>query len=345
MFGVAALPRTLDAARRDATHARRHVRLSVVKDLGLMLQRASDDQDDVAQQAEEVLAGMALRDAEFLVRGAAAVALADRPSERGLETLLMVAKDDHPYVVEMALVGLRDVAPQGHTGASRVVNYRSRDERAALRFQAVLASGRVLDDNAFEELVVRSLDDADAKVRYIACRVCDERFAETLPKAVNAALEKRLDDGDVYVPIAAAFVVGPRGSVKAREILTRAVNHRVQLPAPEDEQTLIELIGELGLTEGVPGLRAHARGRFGLVPGRFAWQAQVALARLGDESAIARIESRLRHRNADVRIHAATAVGAAGLRQLRPLVAELGEAGRLPSEIVQNVLGELEKST
>lgn len=319
--------------------------MSVVKDLGLLLLRATDEHDETAQQAEEVLVGMARRDVEPLVRGAAAVALADRPSERGLDALLIVAKDEHPYVVEMALVGLRDVAPRGHLNASRVVTYRAKDERAALRFQAVLAAGRVLEDQDFEALVLRGLNDADAKVRYIACRVCDERFVDVLPKAVNAALEARLDDSDVYVPVAAAFVVGPRGNVKAHEVLTRALNLRLRLPAPEDEQTLIELMGELGLAEGKPGLRAHARGRFGLVPGKFAWQAHVALARLGDEGAIAHIERRLKHRNPDVRIHAASAVAAAGLRQLGPMVAELGAAQRLPSEIVQSVLGELEKST
>ncbi len=108
---------------------------------------------------------------------------------------------------------------------------------------------------------------------------------------------------------------------------------------------MVELIGELVIEEGKPGLRLHARGRFGLVPGKFAWQAQIALARLGDEWAIAKLSRNLNHRNADVRAHAATAVGVARLRQLRPAVVELGRAQRIPSDLVASVLLELEKST
>lgn len=345
MFGVSALPRTLEAAKRDAVHPRRHVRLAVVKDLGLLIQQSAGVDDNALSEALTVLTSMARRDAEALVRGAATVALADHPSEAVLDALLVSARDEHPYVVEMALAGLRDAAPLGHKDATRVIAKRSTDELAALRFQAVLAAGRVLDDEAFETLVLAALADGDAKVRYVACRVCEERYVGSPPARVARALEAALDDTDAFVPVAAAFVVGPLGNTKAHAVLSRAINSRLRLPAPEDEQTLVELIGELSLHDGEQGLRAHARGRFGLVPGKFAWQAQVALARLGNEWAIRRLSRDLTHRNADVRAHAATAVGAARLRGLRPTIEQLAEAGRLPSELAHSVLRELDETT
>jgi HEAT repeat protein len=344
MFGVSSLPRTLDAARRDAHHPRRHVRLSVVKDLGRLLQGAPNDAEQTQIEALTLLAELARRDAEPLVRGAATLALADNPSERALDALLLAAKDEHLYVVEMALVGLREVAPMGHVDASRVITKRFRDERAVLRFQAVLAAGRVLDDDTFLALAMTAAEDQDPKVRYVLWRVCDERFAAEIPTRLVSALEAALDEPDLYTPVAAAIVLGPRGNNKARTVLSRAINGRLRLPAPEDEQTLIELIGELAITEGMPGLRAHARGRFGLVPGKFAWQAQIALARLGDAWAIDQLTRGLNHRNPDVRAHSATAVGAARLAHLRPLLVQLGEAHRIPPELVASVLLELHEA-
>jgi HEAT repeat protein len=340
MFGVSSLPRTLEAARRDLNHARRHVRLSVARDLGLLTHAP-----ETRAQAVALLSAMSANDQEPLVRGAATLALADCPGDDALAALLLASGDDHLYVSEAALIGLREAAPRGHREASRVITRRFRDQHAALRFQAVLAASRVLQDDEFVPLALEAAGDGDPKVRYVLWRVCDERFAGVLPHALHQALEMALNDSDPYVPIAAAFVLGPNDHTKARQVLGRAINARLKLPAPEDEQTLVELIGELGVTEGIPGLRAHARGRFGLVPGRFAWQAQIALARLGDDWAIRQLSRNLKHRSTDVRIHAATAVGAARLTQLRPLIENLGRTRRIPSELAASVLSELETAT
>ncbi len=207
------------------------MRLSVVKDLGLLLHQEGPQFEQTRAQAQEILTKLSRRDAEPVVRGLATVTLADHPSEGALDALLVAARDEHSYVVEMALLGLRDVAPRGHREATRVVEQRFKDERAALRFQATLAAGRVLADEAFVPLTLAALTDADAKVRYVACRTCDERFSDALPPELEGALTRALDDADAQVPVAAAFVLAPRGNTLARTVLSRAINARVRLPA------------------------------------------------------------------------------------------------------------------
>lgn len=338
MFGVEQLPRTLAAAERDISHPRRHVRLSVATDL---VRLAAPESVDRAQ-ALSLLARLLTSDPEAEVRARAAIGMAD--CEAGLEqveVLLVAAKGEHVGVAEMALAALREVCPRNEPRVVRLVQGLIKSAHAALRFQAVAAASRVADDGAFEELLQTAFCDPDAKVRALALRVCEERFVEVVPKLVGEAAERALTDKDRSVRLAAAILLAPRGNVAARDTLVTALNQAWPMPAPEDEQTVVELAGELQLTAALPGLQRHVRGRFGLVPGRFAWQARVAMARLGDERSQKAIADGLRSSNEHVRAAAALAVGRARLHGLRAQVETLTESGKLPTDVFERVIADL----
>jgi hypothetical protein len=73
---------------------------------------------------------------------------------------------------------------------------------------------------------------------------------------------------------------------------------------------------------------------FGLVPGRFAWQARTALARLGDEAATKEIYRDLRSSRRDVRTLAVAAVGQARLTSARQELERLGDGDLVDADAV-----------
>ena len=330
------LLRTLDAAVRDLQHPRRHVRESAVKDLARL-----GIEDDTRRSALAALSQALLQDSEPVVRGACAVALADANATSALDAVVDAAKDEHAYVAQMALLALRELSPVGHRGACAIIRYHLGSDSPALRFQAVTAASRVMEAG-FEAVVERALQDDDPAIRYLALRCSDERWASgLLPAPIVTAATSALDDRDWGVRVAAAMLLAPHGESNAREMVSVALNRRVKLPAPEDEQTLIELAGELGLSAAIPGLRSHLRGRFGLVPGRFAWQAQVALARLGDAHTITTLRRALRSRRRDVRTLAVAAVGQAKLTALEADLVHLESQGAVESSTLNEALASL----
>lgn len=165
-----------------------------------------------------------------------------------------------------------------------------------------------------------------------------------LPTALRLAVHRALGDSDPLVAVAAAFIIAPSEQVPgpAGQILAEAINDRVVLPAPEDEQHLIELAGELGLGDAVFGLKRHAWGVFGLVPGRFAWQAKVALARLGDGRAQRDILKGLRAWNRDARTLAVVAAGRARLIGARQQLMKMRERGDAEPDALAEALRLLE---
>ena len=335
MFQPKPLPRTLDAALRDIKHERRHVRESAVRDLYRLAH--TDARASALSALVEALAG----DSDAAIRGACALALADADAHSELDAVIDAAKAEQAHVAEMALVAIRELSPPGHRGASAIIRYHLRSDSPALRFQALTAASRVLSEG-FETVALQALEDSDPKVRYLVLRVSEERWqTESLPETISAAAEAALEDVDVRVRIAAAMLLAPLGHTRAGRTLADALNQRIRLSAAEDEQTLVELAGELGLKEAIPGLRAHIRGRFGLVPGRLAWQARVALARLGDARAVAWIRRGLASRNSDTRTLAVVAVGQARLRSLEPELVRLGQAQRVPSDTLAEALERL----
>src|SRR5690606_26695082 len=149
-------------------------------------------------------------------------------------------------------------------------------------------------------------------------RLLDERLADSergiteIPKSLEARCLAALDDTKFEVRVAAAIVAAREGNDTARQVLIEALNRGVSLPAPEDEQELIELAGELRLRGAEAGLTRQAWGRFGLLPGRFAFQAKVALARLGNARAERDILKGLSSWDRDTRTLSVVAAGRAG---------------------------------
>lgn len=338
MFGLEQLPRTLAAARRDSSHHRRHVRLSVVNDLVRLSHGAPGDRPE----ALSLIARMLSDDPEPEVRARAAIALAD--GEAGAEhlpALLAAARSEHVGVAEMALAALREVSPEGDTRVTRLVEALAKSEHGALRFQAVGVAARVSDEAEFVGCLQALLSDPDAKVRGHALRVAGERFGQAVPMLIEEQVRSALSAQDRWIRVAAALWLAPLGNEQAKSLIVRAIDSRWALPNPEDEQALIEIAGELGLDAAVPGLRRYARGWLGLVPGRFAWQARVALARLGDEASRRAITQGLESRQAHVRAASALAVGRARLHGCRPRVEALLEQGKLEPELAHDVLKDL----
>jgi len=79
------------------------------------------------------------------------------------------------------------------------------------------------------------------------------------------------------------------------------------------------------------------------VPDRFAFQARIALAKLGDRRAIETILRDLSAWNRDARTLAVVAAGRARLAEAKPLLESMrGKAGRAEPEAVEAALQELQ---
>ncbi len=338
MFQPRPLPRTLQAAIRDLKDRKASVRRSALADLVRLAQGA--DREPTIDALRDAL--RADEDAE--VRAAAALALADCEARAGLPELVDACQDVHARVRQMALVALGELSPHGHKDACAAVESALQAESPALRFQALIAARRVKLPE-FEPHLLRALTDQDAKVRYLALRLIEEHWAGDTPDHVCGAVRPALDDEDACVRVAAAFLLAPSSEQQlaraAKSILADALNARVQLPALEDEQELIELAGELGVTAALPGLKRHAWGLFGLVPGRFAWQAKVALARLGEERARRELLKGLGAWNRDARTLAVAAVGRARLLEAKDRLQEMSRTDAAEPDAIAEALRQL----
>lgn len=337
MLQPSALPRRLDAALRDLDDRKSRVRQSAVKDLGRL---AAGEQRSAAIDA---LVRALETDRDSAVRADAAVTLADCSAGTALPALLQACSDSDLQVAQMAILAVGELAPRGHAEANAVIARALRASAAPLRFQAILAANR-LEPNDLEDQLLRAVGDEDAYVRYVALRLCDERWGhdvgETpdIPTRIRRASEIALGDADPVVAVSAALLLAPNGHPEAAAVLAEALNRRQRLPEPQDEQAMIELAGELGLRAAMAGLRAHLRGTFGLIPGRFAWQARIALARLGDGRAIAELQRGLQSWSRDARTLAVAAVGRARLVSLRGLLEQMRERDEADPEVLGEAL-------
>lgn len=340
MFQLRPLPRTLEAALRDVRDAKLSVRLSALKDLARLAR------DGERQQAIAGLCERLGEDDSADVRADAALALADCEARSALDHLLRASEDAHGRVRQMAVLALGELAPRGHKEALLAVERALASSEGALRFQGLLAANK-LDAMGFLDTLTRAVGDADGRVRYLALRLVDERLGETgqawpeLPDALQRACLEAVQDPVADVRVAASFLLAPTGNERAREILTQGLNQLVRLPAPEDEQELIELAGELLLRGAEPGLVRHAWGLFGLVPGRFAFQAKVALARLGHERASREILRGLMSRDRDTRTLAVVAAGRARLSEARPRLEQLSRDDGVDAGVLRAALREI----
>jgi HEAT repeat protein len=345
MYAWSPLPRSRGAALRDGAHAKARVRLSAVADLARWAS-TEDGEPCVAR-----LAQMAERDPDLEVRAAAVLALADAEAESALPVVLAAARSAEPRVRQMALVALGELAPAEDPRAVDVLRHTLDDAAPALRFQALVAAGRLFATDELAACLTRALEDGEANLRYVACRIVEERFFfnadidETRRAAIQRELVPLLSDPDADVSVAAAVLLAPRGIEAARAVLVNALNRRRSFAHVDDEQAAIDLCAELRLEAALPGLRARAFGGVFRGASALSFQARVALARLGDERARQQILRGLSAWNRGVRTQSVAAAGRARLEAARPRLLQMRETGEVDRSSVEEALEALGRPT
>lgn len=340
MLTPSPLPRTLDAAVRDVTHRRLEVRVSAVRDLGRLAK------SEGRERALEALGKALASDESVAVRCETLLAIADADGRECLDAVLDAAERGAPRVRQMALVALGEIATLADRRACEVVEAALEDEEPALRFQALVALHHVAAERAMPR-VLAALEDEDDHVRYVALRIAEEQWLKdgesTLPAESLDAVRQALADGSAKVRLAAAIVLARTGDDSGRDVIVRAVDAGVGASEPEDTQAAIELAGELGLDAARRGLERRAWGLFGVSRDPFAWQARVALARLGDPRARAGILKGLRAWTRDTRTLAVAAAGHARLGEARALIEAMrGDDERADPDAVAEALARID---
>lgn len=251
-------------------------------------------------------------------------------------------EDADVHVRQMAITALGEI---GDPRATERLRRALADQRAEVRFQAVIAFARVCNDRAsiIEALLAR-MRDADPLVCHIALRVAEEvaehNDGEIDPLVLDRAKEL-LEHGSSLVRVAAAIALVRAGSRLGTKVLVELVRGSIKTDDAEDEATAIELAGELSLEEARVGLEKRA---FGGIFGRdrHAWHARVALARMGHERAVREIMQELDAWDRSKRTLAVAAVGRARIRAAASkLRAMLGDPSRADQHAVEDALAAL----
>lgn len=320
MYAWTPLPRSLGATLRDSQSAKPRVRVSAITDLVRWAENGERERC-VAQ-----LIALLEQDTELEVRAAAALALADAGAHESLGSLITAAESGPPRLRQLSLVAIGELAPAGNAAALAVVRAGLESELPALRFQALVAAHRLFVEAALLPVLLKGIVDAEAKVRYVACRIGEERYfgAGAVPPAeLLDALGRALADTDPSVALAAAIPLARSGLERARQQVVQALNRGAGAAQLEDEEAAIELCAELGLTSARPGLKARAWGGFWGGGSPLAFQARVALARLGDERARNQILRELSSWSRSTRTRAVAAAGQARLEAARARLLEM----------------------
>ena len=281
------------ACERDVRAEKAEVRASAVADLVRHTRS-----DETRERALELIAG-ALKDASPKVRARAALALADgEGGDAHLDDLIRAVDDDDDEVRQLAITAL------GEIGDARAVPRLARaaeDERASMRYQAVIALANVKD--VLEETRVKSLlrasSDDDFNVRYMAMRLAEEHFAkrhDPVPERLRLRATALLDDDERDVRIAAAIFLGHAGDERAKPLLRRIVKGEIEAQR-EDEREAVELVGALDMRDLIPDLERRAFGVGRHVRDTCAFHATIALARMGHERAVESIRRDLDSRS------------------------------------------------
>ncbi len=348
MWGVPPLPRTLKAALRDAEHARRHVRLSALRDL------VRHSRGDERPAALEKLVHVLEHDPEIDVRAEAALALADADGHEAFEPLLAAAEQGAPRLRQMAVLAVGELAERADARALAVLEAAWVAEEPAVRFQALVAIHHVTQeqsekDERIDQLLYEAMSDRDHEVRAMAYRIGEERWAERPPpKHVVGMAEEALADSEPTVQLCAAILLASlresrdaRGTRGAPQLLQAAAG-ALRGASDADQQAAIELCARLELDGALPALERRAFGPLGLRQDSLAWHAHVALARLGHARARQSILRGLRAWSRDARTLAVVAAGRARLPEAKPLIAAMQDnPGRADPEAVAQALQEL----
>jgi HEAT repeats len=319
MFGAPLLPRTLEAALRDLGAAKPAVRAASARDLA--------KHGHVEGAREPVIRGLqrALRDEAAEVRAVAATALADLGGAEALAELLVAVEDDDMLVRQMAITALGEI---GDPRATERLRRALRDDRAEVRFQAVMAFPRVCAsrDDAHEALLAATRDE-DPLVCHIALRMAEELGeAGGVDGRMCERARALLGHASAEVRVASAVLLGRAGDGAdgVAAILQQVALGEIRTRDREDVAAAIELAGELDLKGARPGLERRAfGGLLGLRRDPFAWNARVALARMGHERACREILGELGAGDRDIRTLAVAAAGRAQLVAARERIAAM----------------------
>jgi len=342
-FGLGPLPRTYDAALRDARDRKTSVRLSAVRDL--------------ARHAGGIAGGRAVRallevlasDSSAEVRGAAAVALADSGSKDAVDGLVQAADDLSVHVRQMALLALGEVSTPGNEQVLETVERALASDQASLRFQALIALSRLATERA-GPAVLRATKDSDSEVRHLAFRVLEERASEEsgvlrigvdVAKAARAALE----DESLGVRLCAAILLARSGDRAGAPVIVEAVN-RVGSPIDfEDLSVAVALVADFGLTDATLGLMRRAWGGV-LSRDPLSYESKIALARMGDTRARAAIVKGLSSWSRDTRTLSVVAAGRAQLVEARHRLAEMrGNPSSAEPEAIDEALVRIDEAS
>lgn len=335
MFQAPSLPRTLAASLRDIESKQAKVRESAVHDL---VRHADEAREDVVRVLEK-----ALRDDEAPgVRSAAALGLADVGGTEALSALVVAMEDADVHVRQMAITALGEI---GDSRATERLRRALSDQRAEVRFQAVIAFARVCKDRAaVVEALLARMRDADPLVCHIALRVAEEeaeRNGGEIDPAVLDRAKELLQHESARVRVGAAIALARAGSRLGAKVLVALVGGSIKTDEQEDEATVIELVGDLGIEQARVGLEKRAFGGI-FLRDRHAWHARVALARMGHERAVREIVRELDAWDRSKRTLAVAAVGRARIRTAEPkLRAMLAELTRVDRQVIEDALAAL----
>jgi HEAT repeat protein len=288
--------------------------------------------------------GRALRDPAGEVRAAAATAVADVDGHEIFTALLEAADDLDSGVRQMAVSALGEL---GDPRALPRIEAALKDERAEVRFQAVIAFPRLAGEGDAGVLALEAATrDADPLVAHIALRMSEEIGEKAGEVDVRLLRRARALMGHetALVRVAAAILLARGGERAGRDVLAALVCNEVGTREGEDEAAAIELCGELRVEAALPGLERRAfGGALGFRRDRFAWHARVALARMGHERAVREIVKGLESWDRDKRTLAVAAVGRARIRAARGAVVALREGGRADPHAIDEALRALDE--
>lgn len=329
MFALSPLPRTLEAALRDAREEKQPIRLSAIRDL---VPYARQGESQAAQALRE-----RLTDKDQAVRAEAALALSDADSRQSTDALLKAASQDSSVRVrQMAILALGELG-QSTPQIASVLFQASRSSAAAERFQALLSLHQLLIEGS-ESAILDGMQDPDPALRRLSFRIARAHFADSkeLPELARSRARAALTDTSRAVRAAAALLLAELGDASGHPIVLEVIASRGAADA-EDEQAAIELSAELQLKEAIPALRRRAFGR--LIRDPHAYQARIALARLGDQRATTELLRGLSAWTRDARTLAVAAIGRARMRTAREqLLRLMNQPERAEPAVVREAL-------
>ena len=217
--------------------------------------------DAAREQVVRALQRALREDEEAQVRAVAATALADLRADEALPDLLFAVEDPAPLVRQMAIAALGEI---GDSRATERLRRALADERAEVRFQAVMAFPRVsADRKAALEALLHATTDEDPFVCHIALRMTEEVGDGGPPdERVLARARALLGDAgkSAEVRVASAILLARTGDARAVAMLTKVARGELRTRDAEDEAAAIELCGELGIEAAQKGLEKRAFG-------------------------------------------------------------------------------------